>query len=191
MIFDLPFDIVFVDPDGQETVIDGWLRNQSMGYSYFEANLDPLHFAVQTHGCGEWYLKISNRGSVPVAGFAGVRFAWQHGEDGYTLIPGVYYDGNYHDFQRDIPVLHMPEKPRFAASVSASTFPTALVKQGRTGWVYGFSPTSLAGWNGIALDGEKQTLTLFTPAREEKYYTYIRFVDHDRPAHIWQPREVV
>lgn len=191
MICELMFDVIFTDPDGRETVLDGWTRAESMGYPYYEASLGDLKFCIQTHRNHQWYLKVANVGSAPVTGFAGIRFPWRHGQDAFTLIPGIYYDGNYHGYQKPIPVLHQPEKPRFAASLSAATFPAVLVKDGSRGFHYAVSPTSLAGWNGVALDAQKETLTIYAPAREENYYLHTRFSEFSRPAHTWEPREVV
>lgn len=191
MIYALPFDVIFAAPDGTETVIEGWTQAESMGYAYFEASMGELKFSVQTFKQDQWYLKIANSGTAPVTGFAGIRFPWKHREEGFTLIPGIYYDGNYHEYQKDIPVIHLPEKPCFAASVSAATFPAVLVKEEEIGWHYAFSPTSLAGWNGIALDAARENLTIYTPAREENYYLHTRFSPFDRPAYTWEPRAVV
>ena len=168
MIRDQLFQVIFTTPEGEEKIPEGWECFESMGYPYYEARLGDLHFAVQRNRNNMWYLKVTNRGSVPVTGFAGIRFPWKHGETCYTLIPGIYYDGNYHAYQKNIPVIHMPEKPRFAASVSAATYPAVLAKEGSIGWHYGFSPTSLAGWNGITLDAEEHSLTIYVPAREQE-----------------------
>ena len=191
MIFDLPFDVVFVTKDGMETILDGWTKAESMGYPYFETAIGDLKFSIQTHRDDQWYLKVANSGTSPITGFAGIRFPWKHGEEGYTLIPGIYYDGNYHEFQKPIPVIHLPERPRFAASFSAATFPTVLVKDGCKGWCYSVSPASLAGWNGVTLDAEQESLTIYAPAREENYYLHTRFSDFHRPAYTWEPRAVV
>ena len=191
MIFDLPFDILFTPADGSETRIGNWTRAVSMGYPYYEATMGDLKFCVQARGKDQWYLKVVNQGRVPVTGFAGVRFPWRHGDDCFTLIPGIYYDGNYHEYQKNIPVIRMPEKPRFAASLSAASYPTTLVKDGSTGYHYALSPTSLAGWNGLELDAKKETLTIYTPAREENYYLHTRFSDFHRPAYTWEPGTVV
>lgn len=191
MIQALLFDVIFTSPDGTETVLDGWTCAENMGYPYCEAALGDLKFYIQSHGINQWYLKIVNQGAVPVTGFAGIRFPWKHGEDRFTLIPGIYYDGNYHEYQKDIPVIHLPEKPRFAASLSAAAFPAVLVKNGSRGYHYSVSPTSLAGWNGIALDAEKETLTIYAPAREENYYLHTRFSPFHRPAYTWEPNTVV
>lgn len=191
MILDLPFEVVFTETDGTETVLDGWKYAVSMGYPYCEAELGSLKFSVQKHRDNQWYLKTANMGAASVTGFVGIRFPWRHHENGFTLIPGIYYDGNYHEYQKQIPVLHMPDSPRFAASLSAVTYPVVLVKDGCRGYHYAFSPTSLAGWNGIALDGEKETLTVYTPAREDRYYLHTRFSEFNRPAYTWEPNAVV
>lgn len=191
MIHDLPFQVIFTVPDGTERIPTEWTRNESMGYPYYESALDGLTFYVQIHRADQWYLKVVNSGSVPVTGFVGVRFPWSHHSEGFTLIPGVYYDGNYHKYQKTIPVIHMPEKARFAASLSASTFPAVLVKDHTAGYHYGISPTSLAGWNGVELDAARKSLTIYAPAREENYYLHTRFSQFHRPAYTWEPGTVV
>ena len=191
MICDLMFDVIFIAPDGTETVLEGWTCAENMGYPYYEATLGNLKFYLQKHGADQWYLKVANMGIAPVSGFAGIRFPWHHHEDGFTLIPGIYYDGNFHEYQKNIPVIHMPEKSRFAASFSATTFPAVLVKDSCKGQHYAVSPTSLAGWNGVALDAEKETLTIYAPAWEDHYYLHTRFSNFDRPAYTWQPGAVV
>ena len=185
------FDVIFTYPDGTQTVIDGWSRAESMGYPYYEAQLGNLKFCVQEYRDEQWNLKVFNVGSEPVSGFAGIRFPWKHGADGFTLIPGIYYDGNFHEFQKNIPVLRLPEKPIFAASLSAATFPTVLVKEGERGYHYAVSPTSLAGWNGVSLDAADAHLTIYAPARENNYYLHNRFSEHSRSPYTWQPRGYV
>ena len=191
MIHDLMFDVVFATPDGQETVVDGWNRAESMGYAYYAASFGGLSFFVQTHRDNLWFLKVVNNGTEPVTGFAGVRFPWTFNKDAFTLVPGIYYDGNHHEYQKNIPVIHMPDRPRFAASFSAATFPAVLVKDDCKGYSYSLSPTSLAGWNGVVLDAADGSLTLYTPAKEENYYLHTRFSDYDRPAFTWQPNMAV
>ena len=191
MIFELPFDIIFVGKDGCETTVDSWTRAESMGFPYFESMLGVFRFSIQTHNPDHWYLKIANLGAASVSGFVGIRYKWRHGEDAYTLIPGIYYDGNHHGYQKDIPVIHMPDRTRFSASVSAASFPVVLTKDGDKGYHYSFSPTSLAGWNGIELDATNGALTIYAPARENNYYLHTRFSEYDRPPYTWEPNSVV
>ena len=191
MIHDLPFDVIFTRPDGTEIIPEEWSQAESMGYPYYEASIGNMKFSIQAHKAQQWYLKVANMGDEPVTGFAGIRFPWRFTADGYTLIPGIYYDGNYHDYQKNIPVIHPPEKTRFSASLSAVTFPTMLVKDGVNGYHYAVSPTSLAGWNGVELDAAKGALTIYTPAREENYYLHTRFSAFNRPPYTWEPNTVV
>lgn len=191
MIFSLPFDVVFATPDGTETILEGWNSGISMGYPYYEAALGDMQFSIQAHRENLWYLKVVNTGSAPVTGYAGIRFSWSHKETGFTLIPGIYYDGNAHEYQKPIPVIRMPDRPLFAAALSAATFPAVLVKDQSNGIHYGISPTSLAGWNGVELNAAKQTLTFYAPAREDNYYLHTRFSEFNRPAYTWEPRTYV
>ena len=121
------FDVIFTHPDGTEDIIGGWRSYNSMGYSYYEAELGDLRFCLQANRVDQWYLKVFNAGSEPISGFAGIRFPWKHRDSGFTLIPGIYYNGNLHEFQKNIPVIRLPESPLFAASFSAATFPAVLV----------------------------------------------------------------
>ena len=185
------FDVIFTHPDGGEELVGGWSRAESMGYPYYEAELGALKFCIQAYGDNQWNLKVFNTGSEPISGFAGIRFPWKHREDGFTLIPGLYYDGNLHAYQKNIPVIRLPEKPLFAASLSGATFPTVLVKEGAMGCHYAVSPASLAGWNGITLDAANEHLTIYAPARENNYYTHNRFSEHNRMPYTWLPRGFV
>lgn len=191
MIYDLMFDVIFTAPDGTEFVIDGWTCAESMGFPYYEAAWGELKFYIQAQKSNQWQLKIVNKGSAPVTGFAGIRFPWAYKADGFTLIPGVYYDGNYHEYQKNIPVIHLPEKTHFAASLSAATFPAVLVKDGSKGYHYAVSPTSMAGWNGVALDAANGSLTIYAPAREENYYLHTRYSKFNRPPYTWEPEMYV
>ena len=188
---DLYFDVIFTHPDGTEVPVNGWSRYESLGFPYYEAELGALKFWLQAAREGEWNLKVFNSGSEPISGFAGIRFPWKHGEEGFTLIPGIYYNGNLHDFQKDIPVINLPEKPIFAASLSAATFPSVLVKEGERGYHYALSPTSLAGWNGVTLDAANEHMTIYAPALENNYYLHTRFSEHSRQPYTWHPRRFV
>jgi len=191
MIHELAFDILFVTDQNQEIRLDNWTKNSTLGYTYYEAALDTLHFSILAHKDHTWYLKVHNTGKTPVTGFAGIRFPWRYDSDCFTLIPGIYYDGNYQQQLAHIPHIHLPETPVFAASLSAATYPTVLVKDGSQGWHYEISPTSLAGWNGVTLDAANSTMTIYVPAKEEDYYTHQGTSGFDRAPHAWQPNETV
>ena len=191
-MYNLPFEVVFTENSGKETVLAGWQMQEKKGYVCYETTLGDMWFSVLVHKEGKWYLKTKNTGKTPITGFLGVRFPWKHQENGYTLIPGVYYDGNKNDLMYPIPHISMPEKSVFEVSLSAATFPTVLVKAGKRGWHYDFSATSMAGWNGVELNAEKETMTLYAPAKEDPWYWWREnYYDAARPAYTWQPRTVV
>lgn len=190
MIFELPFDVVFSPDYGTETVLTGWERHEKRGFTRCETRLGQIRFQLLAHPDGCWYLKVDNTGTAPVTGFAGIRFAWRNEAEDYTLLPGIYYDGNVQGLIKNIPTLSLPEKPIFSAAASAMTFPTVLAKQGDTGFCWQFSPRSEAGWNGVTLDAAQGSLTLWAPAQEEAIYHHTRF-EGTRPAFTWTPGKVV
>lgn len=191
-MYHLPFEVIFTSTDGTESVLVDWKAQTKQGYIYYETTLGDMWFSILVHKEGKWYLKSKNTGKTPVTGFLGVRFPWKHQENGYTLIPGVYYDGNKKECMYPIPHISMPEEPEFEVSLSAATFPTVLIKDGDQGWHYDFSATSAAGWNGVVLNAQQETMTLYAPAREEPWYWWRENrYDAARPAYIWQPRAVV
>lgn len=195
MIHDLPFDIIFAPDYAHEVTVTGWTRAEKWGYPRYETRYSGLRFQILTHTSGKWYIKIDNDGTEPVTGFVGVRFPWKHDPDRtsdecYTLIPGVYYDGNVQDDLRPFPILSMPDKPKFEVVLSAATYPTVLVKNGGLGYRYDISAESEAGRNGVTLDAAAGNLTFFAPAREEHIYRTPR-PDASRPPYTWHPCRVV
>jgi len=190
MIFNLPFDVVFCHDYDSEIIVDGWRKAEAEGYTYYEASLGGLNFYLLEHVDGQMYLRVFNIGD-PVTGFVGIRFNWRHGKDCYTMIPAIYYDGNNCGETFDIPKISLPDSPVFNASVSAVSFPTMITKQGERGYCYDFSPTSFAGWNGVELDAERSTFTIFAPAKERKIYGCGDFSDSSRPPFTWQHSGVV
>lgn len=191
MIFDLPFDVVFCPDYESETVISGWTRGEAAGYTYYEARLDDLCFSILEHVDGNMFLKVFNPSEKLYTGFVGVRYPWKYGSDSYTLIPAIYYDGNNYGKTGIIPKISLPEIPKFSASVSSASYPAVIAKEGEYGYCYNFSPTSFAGWNGVELDAERESFTIFAPAREKNIYLGDRFADYGRPPFIWQQFSVI
>ena len=187
----LSFEVIFITDREEEILLKDWTRGTVSGYTYYETRLNDLHFSLLEHAGGQWYLKVHNTGMTPVTGYAGIRFPWKYGEDHFTLIPGIYYDGNDQDWLNPIPHIHLPEQPIFESSLSAVTYPAVLAKEGSTGWHYQISPTSLAGWNGVTLDAANSHLTIYAPAREHNYYTHQGYSGFDREPYTWQPRATV
>jgi len=189
MIFNLPFDIVFSYGYENEKIVNGWVEKKIRNYTHYETHLGDLHLQLLIRG-KDHYLKVYNDGKEPITGFVGIRYSWKKREDDYTLIPAIYYDGNYFPDQKNFPVIHMPERPVFQSSFSASTFPSVLVKEGNKGYYYEISHKSYAGWNGVELNAEKETLTIYAPAKEKDTYNFSN-VHKSRLPYIWQYKDVV
>lgn len=189
MIFDLPFDVLFSHGYEEPLIVNGWEKNQIRNYVYYDTHAEGLRFQIILRG-NNYYLKVNNDGKSPVTGFVGVRYPWKKRTEDYTMIPAVYYDGNYFPDQKKFPILHLPENPVFQASFSASSFPSVLVKEGNKGYYYEISHKSYAGWNGIELDAEKNSLTIYAPAKEKNLYGHSKFHESRQP-YTWQPGDVI
>lgn len=191
MIFDLPFDVVFAADDSSEILLTGWTAGKSSGGVHYAAAMNGVCITVLSTTKDGWYIRIHNQGSEPVRGFWGVRFAWRKAQDCYTLVPGIYYDGNDQPSLFPIPMIRMPDTPRFEASFSAASYPAVLVKDGAKGTAYDISPRSLAGWNGVALDAQEGSLTFWAPAREAHIYRHKAFEEYGRSPWVLDPRSVI
>lgn len=190
MIFDLPFDIVYSPDYESEIIVDGWEKKTVANYTYYETVRFGVNFQILIRG-KYWYFKSSNRGSECVTGFFGIRFPWKNGYGHYTMVPSVYYDGNYDpDRRMNFPVLHLPEYPVFQASFSASGFPSVFVKEGSKGYFYEVSHKSYAGWNGFELDAENETLTVYAPAKEKSLYGHSP-AHKSRAPYVMYPGDVI
>lgn len=189
MIFDLPFDVVFSHGYEEPLQVDGWEKKQIRNYVYYNTRAAGLRFQIILRG-NNYYLKVNNDGKSPVTGFVGIRYPWKKRVEDYTMIPAIYYDGNYFLDQKKFPILHLTENPVFQASFSASSFPSVLVKEGNKGYYYEISHKSYAGWNGIELDAEKNSLTIYAPAKEKNLYGHSDYHESRQP-YTWQPGDVV
>lgn len=185
------FELLFKDENGKEIILTEAEKKKSGAYTYYEEKCAELSFSLLLRSENEIYLKIQNETDKNIAGFAGVRFKWENNANGFTLIPGIYYNGNYQDEIKNIPHINLPESPRFEASLSAASIPALFTWDGeKTAYHYESSLNSPAGWNGISLDAENKTLTFFAPAYEERVYKHIRFKG-SRKAYVWHPGEIV
>ena len=179
------FDVVFTTEDGAEIIAEDWVKHNNNGFTYFNTRFAGLQVSVLVNENNELYLRSVNLNKDPVRGFLGIRFAWHGPSEGYTVIPGIYYDGNYHSVIKEIPYLHLPESPVFQAPLSAASVPAVFSWDGgKTAYHYAPSHTSNAGWNGVELDGKRKCLTIYAPAREEHHYHW-RGCSGPRAPHTW------
>lgn len=186
-----PFEIYFHADYENEVILNGWEEGVSHGLAYRKAEFRGVTVFVTGLEQEDWRIKIHNASSEPVTGFWEVRFPWRKAEDCFTLVPAVYYDGNEQENLHDIPVLKMPEKPAFYASLSAASYPAVLFKEGEKLCRYTVSEKSIAGWNGFGLNAEKGTLSFFAPAMEKNIYRLMHFDGMQRSAYTLLPRSVL
>lgn len=191
MIYDLPFDIYFHSDYENAAQITGWEKGVSHGFEYYKADFEGITVSVTGTINKDFRIKMYNGSSCPVTGFWEVRFPWKKDDSCFTFIPGIYYDGNHMELLHNIPVLHQLEKPSFYASLSAAAFPAVMFKDNKTAHSYRISPKSIAGWNGVALDAEKGSLSVFAPAAEKNIYRFQEFDTAWRPAYTLLPRSVL
>lgn len=189
MIFDLPFDVVFCTDYQNETVTDGWQEETTRGYKHYFTEKDGLRYQILVSKEKNWYLKVINISSEPITGFVGIRFSWKNNDEDYTLVPGIYYNGNEQSLLNPIPKINR-ENPVFEASFSAASFPTVLMKQGKIGYHYDISPMSSAGWNGVAFDSKNASFTVYAPAKEEKIYRHQGF-NGTRLPYTWNCGDII
>jgi hypothetical protein len=186
------FNIFFCTEDNLEIPILNWEISKVHDFRIFEAKEHGLSFSLLSRKDGSFELRAENCSDNRICGRVLVRLPWQSPGKGYTLIPGAYYDGNYHEKINDIPRLHMPEHSQFRISVSALSVPSVLFWNGeKSGFNYYISPRSAAGWNGIALDGEKETVTLCVPAGDDYKYSGGECVAQKREPYSWENGDVL
>ena len=185
------FDLTFINDKNERFTLTDAKKRTSGSYTYYEERLCGLTFSLLIKSENEIYLKVQNDTKEKISGFAGICFPWEHKKEGFTLIPGIYYDGNLQDNIYDIPHIKLPESPKCQSALSAASIPAVFVWDG-SDKAYHYEPSidSLAGWNGIELDAENKTLTIFAPAYEERVYKHKRF-ESSRPPFTWQPGQII
>lgn len=191
MIFDLPFDIVYISENDTAHRLENWEKGVVGGLPYCKTVLDAVEVSVIPCKEAYWYLRVVNTGKDPVSGFWGIRFGWHHAPDCYTMIPALYYNGNVQKHVHTIPMLSPPKTTVFQASFSFAAFPAVLTKEKTRGYSYEISPETAAGWSGVELDAENETLTLFAPARETAPYTFREFSDTPRSPYTLKAGETL
>lgn len=179
------WNVVFTTKDGTAILAQDWIRHDKNGFTFYNTRFGDLQVSVLVTAKHELYLRSVNYGKEPVTGFMGIRFAWDNPTSGYTVIPGIYYDGNYHNIIKEIPYLHLPESPVFQAPLSAASVPAVFTWDGsQIAYHYALSHTSIAGWNGVELDGQRNCVTFYAPAREDHHYHW-RGCSGPRQPHTW------
>lgn len=183
------FELIFIDDKNTEHKFIP--LSEKAATEYPAGTLAGLSLSINNKAENEISLVIENNTEDIITGFAGIKFKWEEYEKGFTLIPGIYYNGNYNDDIFDIPHINMPEKPYFEASLSAASIPKVFIFDGESkGYCFEPSIESAAGYNGVKLDALNKTITFFMPAYEQKVYRHKKYSGKRKPF-IYHPREIL
>lgn len=161
----MEFRLIFESASGARTKIELAERVCPDGHKVLSGEGAGLNWHVLDRGNGEYGFSVILRGDEPVTGRALAVFDWHGPQKGYTLIPGSYYNGNDWPRVKRATCLRMPDRPRFRISLAAPATPCVVDWDGgKTARHIAFSPDSYAGWSGVELDGEENTITYSLPA---------------------------
>lgn len=185
----MDFRLIWEASDGARRPVTLQQYGRDNGSGVFCAKAEELEWNVLDRGDGEYEIRILNPGAKDVTGRALVEFDWIGPEKGFTLIPGVYYNGNYHEYLNTATYLKMPGRPLFRISLAAAATPCMMVWDGESeGTHLELSPFSYAGWNGAELDGSRRTFTFSIPAGTDDC-NGTRTIE--RSPYTWHRRDVV
>lgn len=191
-----PFQIIHAPANEAEYQITGFLPGQGREFPICNAK-DPKNGLIYSVRAGKnhtWIVKILNSTQQPVTGNWGIRRNWTFAPNSYTLVPGVFYNGNYQPRVQEIPTLHLPESPRYDLPLSAASMPAVLYgnfEDPEQGFAWFVSPLSLAGWNGVSFDATEETVTVYLPAREDQVYRYGKPESYGRLPFTLQPQQAL
>jgi hypothetical protein len=188
MDYKLPFKFIFSPDYNTEIEINDFESGKVRGITFFKTTYESVNISAIFLKEKGWQIRIFNSGDIGITGFWGICFPWKHGADAFTIIPGIYYNGNVQKDINNIPILDLPSNCKFSASLSATAFPAVLTKENSFGISYEISHKTEAGWSGVELDGEKSVLTFFVPAKEEKKYTHKSFQNLSRLPYTLNPK---
>ena len=145
------------------------------GIAFSEIPINQASFGVtlQRRGPGEWFVSINTSATAPVELFASVEYAASFNEAGYTLIPGIYYNGNNTEPVKAIPAMTGGSGFRFEAPLSACAIPVLAQWDGRqTASVLRGDPFTRVGSSGFVLDANEGRGSLWFPALEANRYQH-------------------
>ncbi|MBN1556272.1 MAG: hypothetical protein JXA11_16145 [Phycisphaerae bacterium] len=133
---------------------------------------DDTHFASLAYR-GEDSVEVHFGAEIPLTG----------GEDAYTLLPGVYYNGNNTEPTKPIPAMCEAQGRRFEASLSACSTPILAHYDGKEHMdVIRGTPFTKAGPSGVVI--ERDHCEFVVPAVEKKHYTLTGWDDWSRPGFV-------
>ena len=193
---DLPFDILYAERNGNESFCKDWEPGLSGKYPVHNCTCcaGKVIVSVRDNLDDSFIIKIVNISTECITGWWGVRRAWKWEENGFTLVPGVFYNGNKQEKIRDLPVIDMPGSPVYQLPLSAAAMPAVfatVTPEGENGFYWLVSPMSSAGWNGIEFNAAAGNITVWMPVREERVYRYGAPENYGRAPHVLQPLQSI
>lgn len=190
-----PFEVIFATPDGLESRGGSWTRAGGARYPVWNGQVggNTAVISVRDNLDGSYVVKVMNFGDRPVSGWWGVRRKWRFTPKSYTLVPGVFYNGNQQAHLNGLPVLNPPESSVYQLPLSAASMPAVLYGdfEGDGGFTWLVSPCSLAGYNGVEFNGAAETMTVWMPVKEDRVYRYGSPENYGRPPCMLQPHQAL
>jgi hypothetical protein len=158
---------------------------------YFVNNeYGDFRLTVQPKPAGGFFARCSYLGETPVEIHFGLEMPSKSTPNSYTLIPGIYYNGNNSEPTKTIPALTAQRLFRFEASASAGSNPVAMHYDGKnTVHILRGSPWTRAGVSGFVVT--PNTVELVAPALEEKKYYLTSWRDQSRPGLIMKKNDLL
>jgi len=136
-------------------------------------------------GDGREFAALAYMGEGSLEVHFGVEIPLAHGEGSYTLLPGVYYNGNASEPTKPIPALTEPNNWRFEAPLTACSTPVLMHYDGKGRVdVLRVTPFTKAGPSGVVI--ERDRCEFVVPAIERRHYTHTRCDDWPRPGFLMQ-----
>lgn len=183
------FTVLFENEQGAVAEVIFVPAGYTIGLCTYHAEHGGLEWFLLDRGTGAYELRVRYTGREEVTGRVLVRFDGFDLEKGYTLLPGAYYNGNYHEYLKTATFLHMPDHPRFRISLAGAASPHVINWDGGTrGRSIYFSPTSCAGPNGVHLDAVDKSVTFTMPAGDDDCNEDAVI---ERAPYVWHHRDVL
>ncbi len=158
---------------------------------YFTKNeCGYFHLTIQPRSSGGFFARCSYLGDTPVEIHFGLEMLLEPSSDSYTLIPGIFYNGNNSEPTKSIPALTAGRNFRFEAPASACSIPVALHFDGRqTARILRGSPWTRAGVSGFVVT--PNALELVAPAVEEKKYFLTSWRENSRAGLVMKKNDLL
>lgn len=153
----------------------------------------PLQVTVTEEPEGGWRVAVAHGGTTIIEElFVGVEVPLALGDASYTLIPGVYYNGNKSERTKAIPAMTAAQQWRVEVQAAACSIPVLLHADGQgEGLLLRGSPFTRAGSSGYYVDGARGLAGFVAPALEARRYTHGGWLERRRLGWRLEPQQVL